>query len=78
MKCSLRAGSERAATISARTRHIYEELWIVDVDKPGIHFCRGRTDIGYSEVEFVEDPGRREIPPLEGVSIDLAGLLGED
>jgi Uma2 family endonuclease len=69
---------DRHVKLPLYARHGVEELWIVDVNKPGIHFCRGRTDIGYSDMEFVEDPGRREIPSLKGVWIDLTGLLDPD
>jgi Uma2 family endonuclease len=59
-------------------RHGVEEVWVADVNRSGIHVCRRRTDVGYSDVEFVEDPGRLAISSLEGVSIDLTGLFQFD
>jgi Uma2 family endonuclease len=59
-------------------RHGVEEVWVADVNRSGFHVCRRRTDVGYSDVQFVEDPGRLDISSLEGVSIDLTGLFQFD
>lgn len=56
-------------------RHGVAEVWVADVNRSGIHVCRRRTDIGYSDIEFVEEPGRLPIAALEGVSVDLTGLF---
>jgi Uma2 family endonuclease len=59
-------------------RHGVEEVWVADVNRSGIHVCRCRTDLGYSDIEFVEDPGRLAIGSLESVSVDLTGLFRFD
>jgi Uma2 family endonuclease len=59
-------------------RHGVEEVWVADVNRSGLHVCRRRTDVGYADVEFVEDPGRLPIFSLDGVSIDLTGLFRFD
>jgi len=59
-------------------RHGVAEVWVADVNRGGIHVCRRRTDIGYSDIEFVEEPGRLPIAALEGVSVDLTGLFRFD
>lgn len=59
-------------------RHGIEEVWVADVNRSGLHVCRRRTDVGYSNIEFVEGPSRLSISSLEGVSIDLTGLFEFD
>ena len=55
-------------------RHGIAQVWVADVNRSGLHVCRRRTDIGYSDIEFVESPGRLSISSLEDMSIDLTGL----
>jgi Uma2 family endonuclease len=48
-------------------RHGVEEVWVADVNRSGLHVCRRRTDVGYADVQFVENPERQSIPSLDSV-----------
>jgi hypothetical protein len=40
--------------------------------------CRGRTDIGYSDVRFIEKPGALAVSALESAYVDLSGVFEFD
>ena len=57
-------------------RYGVPEVWVVDMNDNVLHFFRGRTDLGYTDVTSTKMPGVLEVPSL-GVTIDLARLFGD-
>ena len=57
-------------------RYGVPEVWVVNMNDHVLHFFRGRTDLGYTDVTSTKTPGVLEVPSL-GVTIDLARLFGD-
>ena len=66
------------AKLALYARHGVREVWIADVSRSEFHTFRARTDIGYSVVDSTREPGKLEVPSLEGTSVDLTGLFEFD
>jgi Uma2 family endonuclease len=66
---------DRNIKLPLYARHGVHEVWIADVNRGGIHVCRSRTDLGYSDIQFFSEPDRLIIASLSDVSVDLTGLF---
>jgi Uma2 family endonuclease len=66
---------DRHTKLPLYARHGVQEVWIADVNRACLHVCRSRTDVGYSDIQVLTDPGRLAIPLLDDVSVDLTGLF---
>jgi Uma2 family endonuclease len=66
---------DRNIKLPLYARHGVHEVWIADVNRSGIHICRSRKDLGYSDIHFIAEPGLLAMPSLGDVSVDLTGLF---
>ncbi len=66
---------DRTIKLPLYARHGVQEVWIADVNRGGIHVCRSRMDLGYSDIQFIAEPRRLVIASLGDVSVDLTGLF---
>lgn len=68
-------GYDRKVKAPLYARHGIPEYWIVEVEKPRLHFFRAPSDGHYTDVSFTDAPGVTELPGLGGTAVDLSKLL---
>ena len=52
------------------------EVWVVDLNSKVLHFFRGRTDLGYTDVTSTKTPGVLKVPSLNA-TIDVSTLFSD-
>jgi Uma2 family endonuclease len=66
---------DRNVKVPLYAKYGIPEVWIVDLENSRLHFFRSLTDGSYTSVSATAEPGLTGLPGLDGVRVDLSGLL---
>jgi Uma2 family endonuclease len=69
------AAYDREVKLPLYAQHGVPEVWLVDLDAARLHVCRAPQDGRYAEVGTTATPGPTPLALLDGVSVDLSGVL---
>jgi len=69
------AAYDRQVKVPLYAQHGVPEVWIVDLDDGLLRFYRALQSGRYADITATETPGPTPVPGLEGVTVDLSGLL---
>ena len=68
---------DRKIKVPLYARHNIQEVWIVDVSAPRMHFFHSLEGGQYTHISSTPAPGRVFLHSLPGASVDLTGLLAK-
>jgi Uma2 family endonuclease len=66
---------DRDTKVPLYARHAIPETWIVNLETPAVHFFRSLVSGTYTDVSISTRPGVTPLPGLDGLTVDLSGLL---
>jgi Uma2 family endonuclease len=66
---------DREIKVPLYARHGVAEVWVLDLDARRALFHRSGNGSDYADVTSSEAPGTVALPGLDGLSVDLSGLL---
>jgi len=69
------AAYDRQVKVPLYAQHGVPEVWVVDLDDGLLRFYRALQSGRYADITATETPGATAVPGLEGVTVDLTGLL---
>jgi Uma2 family endonuclease len=67
---------DRHIKLPLYARHGIAEMWLIDLEARMVRFYRRPEGEHYADITATETPGMTPVAALEGVAIDLAGVLG--
>jgi Uma2 family endonuclease len=66
---------DRNVKVPLYAKYQIPEVWIVDLENSKLHFYRSLIDGTYTDVSATTEPEHTVVPGLEGLQVDLSGLL---
>jgi Uma2 family endonuclease len=66
---------DRNVKVPLYAKYGIPEVWIVDLQNSRLHFYRSLVEGSYSDVSATAEPGLTALPGLDGLQVDLTGLL---
>jgi Uma2 family endonuclease len=66
---------DREIKVPLYARAGVQEVWVVDLEARVLRCHRGPRDGEYTHIQSLSSPGKLPIPGLDGLTVDLSGLL---
>jgi Uma2 family endonuclease len=66
---------DRNVKVPLYAKYGIPEVWIVDLENLRLHFFRSLADGAYTDVSTTTQTGLTALPGVDGVQVDLSGLL---
>lgn len=66
---------DREIKVPLYALHLVAEVWIIDLQSGRVRFLRNLQNGEYADISSTDAPGATALPGLQGVQVDLAGVL---